>query len=56
MTDTGDYYVTHTVHTFDITCNARACNNFEFTFKLMTVGCWTLKDFTIWLYQEQRIF
>jgi len=33
----GNYYVTLTVCTFKITCNAQACNNFELTFQLMTV-------------------
>jgi len=43
--DTGDYDVTHAVHTFKTTCNARARNNFKFTFQLMTAGLLNTEEF-----------
>jgi len=36
--DTGDYYITHAVHTYKTTCTIWAHNNFEFTFQLTTAG------------------
>jgi len=45
MTNMGNYYITHAVCTFKITCNAQACNNFEFTFQLMTVALLNTKGF-----------
>jgi len=43
--DTGDYYVTHALHTFETTCNVRVSNNFEFTFQLMTTGLLNTEGF-----------
>ena len=42
--DTGDYDVTHAVHTFKTTCNVRA-HNFEFTFRLMAAGLLSTEGF-----------
>jgi len=44
-TNTRNYYVTLAVCTFKIACNALACNNFEFTFQLMTVALLNTKGF-----------
>jgi len=44
-TDANNYYVTHAVCMFNITCNARARNNFEFTFQLTTVALLNTKGF-----------
>ena len=43
--DTGDYDVTHAVHTFKTTCKVRARNNFEFTFQLITAGLLNTEEF-----------
>jgi len=43
--DTGDYYVTHALRTFETTCNVGARNNFEFTFQLMTAGLLNAEGF-----------
>ena len=43
--DTGDYYVTHALCTFETTCNVWACYNFEFTFQLMITGLLNAEGF-----------
>ena len=43
--DTGDYDVTHAMHTFETTCNVPARNNFEFTLLLMTAGLLNTEGF-----------
>jgi len=43
--DTGDYYITHTLRTFETTCNVRARNNFKFPFQLMTAGLLNAEGF-----------
>jgi len=44
-TNMGNYYITHTVYMFKLTCNAWTRNNFKFTFQLMTVGLLNIKGF-----------
>jgi len=48
LIQTGHYHITHAVCTLKVTHKACRCNNFEFTFHLMTVGFWALLDFRIW--------
>jgi len=57
-TNTGNYYITPAVCTFKMTCNARACNNIEFTFQLMTVDLLNTKGFQNLKYyiRSNRIF
>jgi len=44
-TNTGNYYITHTVCTFKNNMQCTGCNNFEFMFQLMTVGLLNHKGF-----------
>ena len=38
LIQTGHYHITHAVCTLKVTHKVCRCNNFEFTFHLMTVG------------------